>query len=131
MFLIAVVLSIFPLPEYRENLGARRKGMARVTFGGLDHGLLPSSQKGVRGVFFSQRRGHRGLLTGAKILGLAGAVLQGRIIRFHPAGKPEIGQGVFMGAVNPCLAWQRGKAFQGNRHLLQGTLENPSTAGTK
>ena len=58
-------------------------------------------------------------------------LLEGLVVWQPAAGKPEIGQGVFVGTVNSCLIGQSAQRLQGLSHLLGFALEQPPAAANE
>src|SRR5258708_35832713 len=121
---------VLPGADFREHVDGRHQAPARVALGGGDHPGLRAAQKGIGRELLGERGGKRRLAAIALRLLARLALLQARVRGLDRFGEADVGERVFVTAVDARGLREARELAEGVDHLRRGALEKaPAAAG--
>src|SRR5690606_39620900 len=121
--------TILPSAKCPENRLWIVQRLPAVGTGGCGHCRIVAAQKGVGGQLGTDVRRQRDAVGFAQARRFGKPLGDGRVGGFHGPREAQIAQCVFVGAVDTCLRWQRGKALQRVEHLFDRAFEQAAATG--
>src|SRR5258706_4188540 len=120
--LLEIVLPRANLGEYLDRVAQAPSGVA---LGGRDHLRLTAAQEGIGQALLADRRGQRRLAARALRLFPRLALRERCVTRLDRLREADIGERVFVPAIDTGGSVERRELGEGFAHLLRGTLEEP------
>src|SRR5258708_4975281 len=121
---------VLPGADFREHLDGRLQVPTRVALGGRDHSRLGAAQERIGRELLGKRGGKRRLAAIALRLLARLALLQARVRGLDRLGEADVGERVFVTAVDARGLREARELAEGVDHLRRGALEKaPAAAG--
>ena len=122
---------ILPMAQRREHGGAVFQWALGMAFGGGSNACVSHAQEGIGVLLDFHATGQGGFPLGNPGTVRFEAIGKMAVFGFDPLGEGQVGEGVFVTAVNLGFARQRRQSLQRVMHLLRRTLEQAPTSRAK